>query len=224
MWHMIWRVLSVNAIHLMAQGRDDSRWMTYKQAAAAGAQVRKGEKGTPVQYWKFSAEQDKRDDQAGRRAMRTARRSRKPSRSNGRACSSLTFSTVAAFDSGNLLHVARALHEKYPDKPIIIVGDDDKAQEVERGYNPGRAKAEEAAKAVGGKAIFPIFAPGEQSGNPKGFTDLATKSELGREGVQRQVNTAVGKVLVDVGQQEKAQKIDQEQKQEQRPRRAARIG
>ena len=110
----------------------------------------------------------------------------------------------------------------------IIIADDDKAQELERGYNPGRAKAEEAAKAVGGKAILPIFTPGEQAGNPKGFTDLANKSELGREGVQRQVNTAVGKVLVDVGQQEKAQKIDQEQrrkqKQEQRPRRAARIG
>lgn len=106
-----------------------------------------------------------------------------------------------------------------------------KAQELERGYNPGRAKAEEAAKAVGGKAIFPIFAPGEQAGDPKGFTDfndLANKSELGREGVQRQVSTAVGKVLVDVGQQEKAQRIDQEQKreqkQEQRPRRAAKIG
>lgn len=37
--------------------------MTYKQAAAAGAQVRKGEKGTPVQYCKFSQEQDKLDDQ-----------------------------------------------------------------------------------------------------------------------------------------------------------------
>ena len=57
------RYKGINAIHLMAQGRDDSRWMTYKQAAAAGAQVRKGEKGTPVQYWKFSEEQDKLDDQ-----------------------------------------------------------------------------------------------------------------------------------------------------------------
>ena len=57
------RYKGINAIHLMAQGRDDSRWMTYKQAAAAGAQVRKGEKGTPVQYFRFSEEQDKLDDQ-----------------------------------------------------------------------------------------------------------------------------------------------------------------
>ena len=143
----------------------------------------------------------------------------------------LGFATVAAFDSGNLPHVARALHEKYPDKPIIIAGDDDKQQEIERGHNPGRAKAEEAAQAVGGKAIFPIFAPGEQAGDPKGFTDfndLANKSELGREGVKRQVTTAVGKVLIDVGQEQKAQKLEQEQKreqkQEQRPKRAAKIG
>lgn len=56
------RYKGINAMYLMAQGHSDSRWMTYKQAAAAGAQVRKGEKGTPVQYWKFSDEQDKRDD------------------------------------------------------------------------------------------------------------------------------------------------------------------
>jgi putative DNA primase/helicase len=56
------RYKGINAIHLMAQGRSDARWMTYKQAAAVGAQVRKGEKGTPVQYWKFSEEQDKLDD------------------------------------------------------------------------------------------------------------------------------------------------------------------
>lgn len=56
------RYKGVNAIHLMAQGRGDNRWLTYKQAKAAGAQVRKGEKGTPVQYWKFSEEQNKLDD------------------------------------------------------------------------------------------------------------------------------------------------------------------
>ena len=45
------RYKGINAIHLMSQGRSDPRWMTYRQAGAAGAQVRKGEKGTPVQYW-----------------------------------------------------------------------------------------------------------------------------------------------------------------------------
>ena len=36
--------------------------------------------------------------------------------------------TVAAFDSGNLEAVAKALHAKFPDKPVIIAGDDDRAQ------------------------------------------------------------------------------------------------
>ncbi|HEK2843881.1 TPA: DUF1738 domain-containing protein [Proteus mirabilis] len=69
--------------------------------------------------------------------------------------------TVAAFDSGNLLPVAKALHEKYPDKPVIILGDDDRHLEITQGINTGKVKALEAAKAVNGKAIFPVFAPGE---------------------------------------------------------------
>jgi putative DNA primase/helicase len=61
-------------------------------------------------------------------------------------------------------------------------------------------KAEKAAKAVGGKAIFLIFAPGELGDNPKAFTDfndLAGKSELNKAGVKRQVGTAVSKILLN---------------------------
>ncbi|MGL5291359.1 MAG: ArdC family protein, partial [Vibrionaceae bacterium] len=56
------RYKGINAIFLMAQGFADNRWLTYKQAEAVGAQVRKGEKGAPIQYWMFSEEQTKRDD------------------------------------------------------------------------------------------------------------------------------------------------------------------
>lgn len=73
----------------------------------------------------------------------------------------LGFVTVAAFDSGNLSSVAKALHESFPSKPIVIFGDDDRHQELTHGTNPGRTKAEAAAKAVGGIAVFPVFAPGE---------------------------------------------------------------
>lgn len=58
------RYRGINAIYLMSQSRTDPRWMTYRQAGAVGAQVRKGERGTPVQYWKFSEEQDKLDENA----------------------------------------------------------------------------------------------------------------------------------------------------------------
>ena len=57
-----------------------------------------------------------------------------------------------AFDAGNLIHVAKAIREKYRQARIIICGDDDFGNPD----NPGRKKAEQAAKAVGGLAIFPF--------------------------------------------------------------------
>ena len=77
------------------------------------------------------------------------------------------YPTVAAFDSGNLEPVAKALKEAFPDKPIVIAGDDDVAQSCKMKakdkatVNVGREKALETAKAVGGVAVFPIFAKGE---------------------------------------------------------------
>lgn len=41
-----------NALQLMMQGYGDPRWVTYRQAQQAEAQVRKGERGTPIIYWK----------------------------------------------------------------------------------------------------------------------------------------------------------------------------
>lgn len=192
------------------------------------------------------------------------------------------FATVAAFDSGNLEAVAKALHEIFPDKPVIIVGDDDRHQIMTHGANPGRSKAEAAAQAVGGKAVFPIFAPSEvaypanlppitpeiyrahlaaerlQSDAATGtddtdsrkqfkqmvtaaiadvfhdgdakmlsadqlaalaqmkkytdFNDLATKSSLGRDGVERQLKAAVGWAIekhVSMAEQEQAQQLEQ---------------
>jgi antirestriction protein ArdC/phage/plasmid primase-like uncharacterized protein len=168
----------------------------------------------------------------------------------GSLSKSLGFATVSAFDSGNLPAVAKALHEKFPDKPVIIAGDDDRHLELTQGVNPGRAKAQEAAKITGGKAMLPIFAPGENSyptdiapvtpekfrehqrtgsalssqqlaalDRMKGktdFNDLANKSVLGKEGIDRQVRAAVHDVIakhnvqIEQQQQKKAvQRIDQ---------------
>lgn len=106
----------------------------------------------------------------------------------------LGFATVAAFDSGNLPSVATVLHERYPEKPVVIAGDDDRHLVEKIGKNPGREKAEQAAQAVGGEVVFPLFAPGERETVPSGFTDfndLAQKSCLGQEGVARQVQPVV---------------------------------
>src|ERR1035441_10260081 len=52
-----------NAIHLMAtglqRGYDDQRWMTYKQASDNGWQIRRGEKGTQIEYWEVVEPADK---------------------------------------------------------------------------------------------------------------------------------------------------------------------
>jgi Antirestriction protein len=53
----------MNSLWLHMQGYADPRWMTYNQAAKAGAQVRKGSKGTKIVYWKFTEEQKQTDEQ-----------------------------------------------------------------------------------------------------------------------------------------------------------------
>ncbi len=51
-----------NAIHLMAtglqRGYGDPRWMTYRQAANLAWQVRKGEKGTQIEFWEVKTGRD----------------------------------------------------------------------------------------------------------------------------------------------------------------------
>jgi len=44
----------INSIWLDMQGHDDPRWMTLKQANAAGASIRQGEKATQVEYWMWA--------------------------------------------------------------------------------------------------------------------------------------------------------------------------
>ncbi|MDO9142357.1 MAG: phage/plasmid primase, P4 family [Methylobacter sp.] len=70
------------------------------------------------------------------------------------------------FSAGNLRTVAEAMRKQYPKADFIIAGDDDTQTEG----NPGRAKAEEAAEAVAGAAVFP-----EGGGD---FNDLEQSSGL----------------------------------------------
>ena len=71
---------------------------------------------------------------------------------------------AVAFNAGNLEAVARGVRERWPDKTIVVAGDNDHAREREidpltgeRKKNVGREKAEAAAKAVGGLALTPKF-------------------------------------------------------------------
>ncbi|HAU0965787.1 TPA: DUF1738 domain-containing protein [Legionella pneumophila] len=105
---------------------------------------------------------------------------------------------VSAFDSGNLKPVAKALHDKYPNTPIIVAADDDKHLELTKGINPGKEKGKEAADSVNGLIILPTFAPGEQLSNPRQFSDfndLANNSKLGIEGIKRQLKSKIDSVV-----------------------------
>jgi putative DNA primase/helicase len=48
------RYRGINSLMLMSAGFTDTRWMTFKQALDAGASLRKGSKGTRIQYWSFT--------------------------------------------------------------------------------------------------------------------------------------------------------------------------
>ena len=56
-----------NSIHLMARGLQrgygDPRWMTYRQAAEYAWQVRKGEKGTQIEFWEVKPASEKNSEQ-----------------------------------------------------------------------------------------------------------------------------------------------------------------
>ena len=80
--------------------------------------------------------------------------------------------TLAAYDSGNLLSVATSIRERWPDKAIVIAGDDDHRIE----NNPGREKALAAAEAVAGVAIFPNFSAEQRAQGLTDFNDLGTQN------------------------------------------------
>ena len=83
---------------------------------------------------------------------------------------------IVAFDAGNLLPVAQAMRDKYPDRKIILWADDD-YQRVDRNGQPeniGVIKATEAAQAINGYLAVPDF--GEK--RPDGATDFNDLSQM----------------------------------------------
>lgn len=57
------RYQGINTLSLIMSGRNDPRWMTFKQADDNGWQVRKGSKATAIQFIKLYDQRTKRDDQ-----------------------------------------------------------------------------------------------------------------------------------------------------------------
>lgn len=145
---------------------------------------------------------------------------------------------VVAFDSGNLSHVAKDIHARWPDKAKVIAGDDDAHALMTHGKNVGREKAEAAAQEIGAVSVLPVFSSSEKqwpSDVPKftpqewragtitdeqkaalasykkltDFNDLSEKSVLGSGAIERQVGTAVSKAIT---QQQKVEAVRTETK------------
>ncbi|MCK5680112.1 toprim domain-containing protein, partial [bacterium] len=89
--------------------------------------------------------------------------------------------TICAFDSSNLLPVAKAIRERYPNISIVICGDDDRFHKdgtlkTPDEQNKGFESATAAAIAVGGKVCFPLFK--SDDGKPTDFNDLYQREGL----------------------------------------------
>jgi putative DNA primase/helicase len=90
---------------------------------------------------------------------------------------------AVAFDAGNLLPVALAIHETYPEAQIILAADDDFTNEV----NTGITKAKAAAQAVSGLLAVPDFG----ANRPEGATDFNDlHHHLGSEAVKHCIDAA----------------------------------
>ncbi|KAA8703926.1 LPD7 domain-containing protein [Pseudomonas cannabina] len=72
---------------------------------------------------------------------------------------------VMTIDAGNMVAVAKVLHQQYPDSRHLFMADFDHAKDV----NKGLIMANEAAIAVGGQVLYPTFNDAEIA---LGFTDF----------------------------------------------------
>lgn len=89
---------------------------------------------------------------------------------------------VVCFDSGNLVHVARALRQQWPALPLLVCGDDDRATEAKGRPNAGKLKAQAAAELTGqaqglAAMVLPVGLPDGPDGGSD-FNDLAARSGL----------------------------------------------
>lgn len=100
---------------------------------------------------------------------------------------------AVCFDAGNLVHVAKALGERFPGVPQLVCGDDDRDTQDRSGKNPGRDKAASAARAARAlqapaATVFPV-------GLPEGGSDFNDLAAAGGEVVRDLVERAAAALL-----------------------------
>lgn len=104
--------------------------------------------------------------------------------------------TVVAFNAGNLMAVATSMREQYPDRPIIIAGDNDVKREREGKPNVGKEAALAAAAAVNGHAAIPQFKRGDQGSD---WNDVANSqgNEVVKQAMLESMAIADRKLIAD---------------------------
>lgn len=122
---------------------------------------------------------------------------------------------VVAFQDNNLQEVAEEFKRNFPERTIAVLGDDDRhlPERTPPLPNSGREKATAAARAVGGKAIFPQFTQNEKGREFADFNDL--HRVRGLAAVQRQVEQGLSQARGTVAAKEQQQERQQEQTQKQ---------
>ena len=87
---------------------------------------------------------------------------------------------VVCFDAGNLVHVAKALCERWPALPLLLCADDDSDTQARTGKNPGRDKATQAAGAAGlAQGLAAVVVPAGLPVGGSDFNDLARQAGPG---------------------------------------------
>ena len=84
------------------------------------------------------------------------------------------YPVVVAFDAGNLKPVALAMRRKYPDARIVIGADNDQWTKS----NPGQAKAQQAALAIGGAQVVSPLIPDDDDARRTDWDDVARSDGL----------------------------------------------
>ncbi len=103
---------------------------------------------------------------------------------------------VAAFDAGNVPHVARVLRERHLSAAMVIAADNDKAMEgQEVGRNPGLIKGQQAAEGAGAVLMAPSFSEEELEAGFSDWNDLASHDEVRKGLVAKELGQALQKAF-----------------------------
>lgn len=105
------------------------------------------------------------------------------------------FTTLVAFDCGNLAKVAKSAKEMFLGSRIVICADNDQFTEG----NPGLTKAKAAASLVFGEIVYPIFNESDLASKPTDFNDLHTLQgiEAVKEQIERVALPAIDKLAFE---------------------------